>query len=583
MKILLTTLNARFSHTSLALRYLRGALNGVPAVTTELREYTINQETQDILQDIFLGEYDAVCFSTYIWNVERIAMIGRNLRKVQPDVRILLGGPEVSFDTARFLNANPWVDGVLIGEGEETIRAVFETGFSNPEIYRLPGTAWNLNGQVAVNSKRPLISNLDSIPFPYEETDDLEHRLAYYESSRGCPYSCRYCLSSAEEGIRHFSVERVRKDLSWFLEKRVGTVKFVDRTFNAVEKHFVPILEFIREQDNGHTCFHLEISAAILSKDIIEWINGFRPGLIQMEIGVQSTCTEALEVSGRPDWTARIAERVSWLHQGNNIHLHLDLIAGLPFEGFDRFMESFDGVYAMKPHLLQLGFLKLIRGTELRERSEEFGYTWTEEAPYEVLSSKWISYGETLRLKRLEHVLETVHGSGRFPETLKLIEALYIRPSELYLALTEWFENQAFFERPHSAEAPYLWLYAFGVENGLNPPTLRTALRLDLVRHYKPRSHRGTVLEGYEADKGLLHELLHKQEGFTGQFSACYGVAVKQLMKELHFEILPNPDDGEDAIWVFDIQKRPSELLTILTLSFAKKLVEAGKTDSLVK
>lgn len=566
MRVLLTTLNARFSHSSLALRYLRGVLRQLPEIELELKEFTINQPAEDILCAIFQGSYDCVCFSTYIWNVEMILRTAENLKKVAPDMRILLGGPEVSYDQQSFLNAHAFIDGIIIGEGEETLRKVFTAGFETQEHLNIPGTAWNTTEGFCGNPSAMLITELDSIPFPYDESDSFANRLVYYESSRGCPYKCTYCLSSASEGVRYFSLERVYSDLKWLLSKKIQTIKFVDRTFNVKQEHALGILDFIEVNDNGVTCFHFEISAGILTEDIINRCAGLRKGLVQFEIGVQSTCPEALKASGRPDWTDRIEKNVAILKVPGNIHLHLDLIAGLPNEGYKRFLESFDSVYKMKPDMLQLGFLKLIRGTAMRSKAEEYGMAWREEPPYEVLYTKWITYGELCMLKHLEALLDLYGQHGRFAKTLSQLEKLFQKPSALFIALEGWWHSKGHWDRNIGQDEAWLLMYDFALSTGVPEKILKACMRWDAIVNYKPKAFVGTVLQSHEPEKGLQHSLLHDRENEDSHWAAYRDIPVKQLLKTLHFEIFPwDPESlcnlTEPVILCFDTSHSPSKVV----------------------
>lgn len=586
MRILLTTLNARFSHTSLALRYIRGVLRQIPGISQELKEYTINQPADDILSDIYKGGYDCVCFSTYIWNVELILRISANLKKVAPEIRILLGGPEVSWAPAAILKNHPYIDGLILGEGEDIVRTLFTQGFEKPGWQSVAGTAWNTEAGMRVNPGASLIQDLGTIPFPYGEEDDFNNRLVYYESSRGCPYRCSYCLSSAHEGVRFFPLPRVFSDLTWLLTKNIQTVKFVDRTFNVNPAHYLPILEFIQAHDNGRTCFHFEISAGVLTPEVIMLCAGFRKGLVQFEIGVQSTCPEALKASGRPDWTGRIREHVHLLQQPGNIHLHLDLIAGLPYEGYDRFLESFDAVYAMKPDMLQLGFLKLIHGTAMRRNAEYYGFQWREEPPYEVLSTKWLSYAELCALKRVEHLLDRYYQHGRLEKTLARLEERFPRPSALYTAMDAWWEAGGHWNGPVGQEESWLLLYEFASQAGVPEHILRACMRWDILVHYKPRAFAGTALGTDEPSKELQHDLLHGRDQEAAEWSPYAGLPAKQLLKRLHFEIfrwdpLRLCPLNTPAVFCFDTSESPSRLICQWPLPEIIKEEKAGNSGSM--
>lgn len=566
MRILLTTLNARFSHSSLALRYIRGVLRAIPGLEIELKEYTVNQPADDILSSIFRGGYDCVCFSTYIWNVDMTLRLAANLKKISPEIRILLGGPEVTYSPASLLQQHPAVSGIILGEGEDILRSLFTAGFDTPGWQSIAGTAWNTDMGIRVNPTANPIQDLDTIPFPYDEADNFDNRLVYYESSRGCPYRCSYCLSSASEGVRYFSLARVFRDLEWLLSRNIQTVKFVDRTFNVNPAHYLPILAFISDHDNGTTCFHFEISAGILTEDVLSQCASFRKGLIQFEIGVQSTCSEALRASGRPDWTEQIQAHVARLQEPGNIHLHLDLIAGLPYESYDRFLESFDTVYAMKPDMLQLGFLKLIKGTAMRRKAEFYGFQWREEPPYEVLSTKWISFAELDTLKRIESLLDRYCQQGRFNRTLMLLEARYPRPSSLFTAMNDWWQAQGNWDRNIGQDEIWLILYDFALFAGVSEPALRAALRWDCLTGYKPKGFAGTVLAAAEPEKSLQHALLHQRDSTANSWAPYCNTPAKQLLKRFHFECFTWDPDRQTAlkdprIVCFDTAQTPAKAI----------------------
>lgn len=576
MKVLLTTLNSKYSHLSLALRYLRAVLRQNPALEVTLQEFTVNQGADDILPALYAGAYDCVCFSTYIWNVRQTLQLAGSLKKIRPDTRILLGGPEVTHAPASILKDHPYIDGLILGEGEDTLKRLLEAGFDKPGWQSLAGTAWNTEGGLRINPAAQLIAELDTIPFPYDEGEDFSDRLVYYESSRGCPYHCTYCLSSAEEGVRFFSLPRVFKDLQWLLAQNIRTVKFVDRTFNLDPARYLPIIDFIEAHDNGRTCFHFEISAGILPEEAIRRFTGLRKGLVQFEIGVQSTCPEALRASGRPDWTEAILKNAAQLRAGDNIHIHLDLIAGLPHEGYERFLESFDAVYRVRPHLLQLGFLKLIKGTAMRRKAAFYGFQWQEEAPYEVLESKWLTYGELVRLKQLEQLLDRYYQGGRFQRTMPLLESRFETPSAFYTALGAWWTRNGHWDRSVGQDEGWLLLLAFAEEAGLPAETVREALRWDCVRHWKPKGFAGTPLGAREPEKALQHGLLQQRDKASETWAPYGSSPVKELLKQLHFEVFVSGEaEANGVIWCFDTRQKPAVPLMRWSLAEARALMAA--------
>ncbi len=421
MQVLLATLNAKYVHSALALYSLRRYCRQVcPDIA--VREYTVNNELLAILGDIFREKPDVLGLACYIWNIDATLTLAGLVRKVLPATVIVLGGPEVSYDPNRVMEANPAVDYIVQGEGEATLAALLADLGAGRQPEGAQGLAYRRGGVITVGSPQ-VIDDLASIPFAYDEADmtDLRGRIVYYESSRGCPYSCQYCLSSATTGVRFLPVPRVLDELRFFIAHGVKQVKFVDRTFNARREHYLPIIEFLAAQDTA-TNFHLEIAADLLDDDGLALLRAAPPGRFQLEIGVQSTNNKTLtEIRRRNDWP-RIVANVNAL-RATGIHLHLDLIAGLPYEDYRRFGQSFNDVYALKPHMLQLGFLKLLRGSGIRRAAADHGYVFMDKAPYEVLANQYISYGEIRKLKIFEEMFNQLYNSGRFPATLDWLTA----------------------------------------------------------------------------------------------------------------------------------------------------------------
>ncbi|MDR7869131.1 MAG: B12-binding domain-containing radical SAM protein [Sporomusaceae bacterium] len=441
MQVILATLNAKYVHSALALYSLRRYCRQVcPEIA--VREYTINNEMLAILGDIYRLHPDVLGLACYIWNIDACLTLAALVRKVLPGTVIILGGPEVSYDPARVMADNPAVDYIVQGEGEETLASLLaEIGAGRlPE--GIAGLAYRRGGEIIAGSPQ-VVGDLASVPFPYEEADmaGLQGRIIYYESSRGCPYSCQYCLSSATAGVRFLPVDRALDELAFFIARGVKQVKFVDRTFNARRDHYLPIIEFLAAQDTD-TNFHLEIAADLLDDDVLSVLKNAPLGRFQLEIGVQSTNETTLtEIRRNNNWP-RIVANVGALHAAGNIHLHLDLIAGLPHEDYRRFGQSFNDVYTLKPHMLQLGFLKLLKGSGIRRTAGEHGYIFMDDAPYEVLANNYISYGEIRKLKIFEEMFNQLYNSGRFPTTLDwLIASSGGDAFALYEAIADYWEK----------------------------------------------------------------------------------------------------------------------------------------------
>lgn len=440
MKIELVAVNSKFIHSCPAVHILK-ACCGENAKYVHISEYTINQYQEEILSDLFKKEPDVIAFSCYIWNYNMITGLLCDIKKILPDADILLGGPQVSYNAEQILREYPMVKGIFVGEGEESFSKVIEKYLGkDTDFSGIPGFFSSENQKVTF----PEPSDIDKIPFFYDDLSEFSNRILYYESSRGCPFSCAYCLSCVDKKLRFRSLEKVKKELDFFLKNKVNQVKFIDRTFNANKSHARAIWQHILDNDNGVTNFHFEIAADILTKEDIDLLSKMRPGLLQLEIGVQSTNEAALKAVNRVTDMERLKSNVKCLTDAGNCHIHLDLIAGLPFEDYESFKKSFDEVYSMKPNQLQLGFLKLLMGTPLIEKADEYGMKYKKYPNYEIFSNKWISYAEILKLKKVEEVLEIFFNSGQFTNTIKELQKEYQSPYEMYHEIADFFEKEGF-------------------------------------------------------------------------------------------------------------------------------------------
>ena len=444
MNILLAAINAKYIHSNLAVYSLKSSA-GEYSEKIDLAEFTINNQTEDIFRGIYQKKPDLLFFSCYIWNRSVVLDLAENIRKVMPDVVVWAGGPEVSYDAEQFLSENPQFDGVMIGEGEYTFYRLLRYYMDQEGSFaEIPGITYyeKRGGEIRATGSARMLDTLDELPFVYQVPENFANRIIYYESSRGCPYSCSYCLSSIDKRVRFRSLELVKKELSVFLEHKVPQVKFVDRTFNCRHDHAMEIWRFISEHDNGVTNFHFEIAADILTEEEIDLLSGMRPGLVQLEIGVQTVNEKTLGAINRSAKFEKIADRVKGISAAKNIHQHLDLIAGLPYEDYDSFKDSFDAVYALKPQELQLGFLKVLRGSQMHQEAEKYGILYRSQPPYEVLATKWISCDELLRLKEVEEMVEVYYNSQQFRYTIDALEKLFERPFALYEALADYYKGQ---------------------------------------------------------------------------------------------------------------------------------------------
>ena len=484
MKILLAACNAKYIHSNLAVYNLKSC-SGEYSSRVVVKEYTINQLRDDILKDIYLEQPDVICFSCYIWNISFVRELVPDLKKILPQVEFWAGGPEVSYDAVEFLKKNPAFFGVMVGEGEETFHEL--AGYY---IERKPETLSGIRG-VAFrdeNKGRDIVHtgwrelmDLSKVPFAYSNLTEFKNRIIYYESSRGCPFSCSYCLSSIDKKLRFRDIELVKKELQFFIDNKVPQVKFVDRTFNCKHDHAMEIWRYITEHDNGITNFHFEISADLLRAEELALMKTMRPGLIQLEIGVQSTNPQTIKAIRRTMDFEKLKRIVEQIHSFGNIHQHLDLIAGLPYEGYDSFHKSFCDVYALHPEQFQLGFLKVLKGSHMMEMTGEYQIFYKDREPYEVLSTAWLTYGEILRLKMVESMVEVYYNSGQFKNTLVFLEKYFDDPFQMYEALGRFYEKKGYSEISHSRMRRYEILMEFaGEQKEIPSESLSDVMLLDL-------------------------------------------------------------------------------------------------------
>ena len=463
MKFLLVAVNAKYIHSNPAIYSLRAYAGESLRQYVELAEYTINQAFGEILADICRRKPDVIGFSCYIWNWRLVQELLVEIPKLMPQVKLWLGGPEVSYDEDVIMRKMPWLAGIMVGEGEGTFKELLEHYVKcapyEEGLQSIPGLCLPA-GYTPCRS--PM--DMNSIPFLYDDLTGFENKILYYESSRGCPFRCSYCLSSIEKQVRVRDISVVKQELRFFLDHRVRQVKFVDRTFNCDHDHAMAVWGYLQEHDNGVTNFHFEISADILQEDEIALLGRLRPGLVQLEIGVQSTNPKTLEAIRRRSDPERLAKTVAAIHKGRNIHQHLDLIAGLPYEDYGSFAKSFDQVYRMKPDQLQLGFLKVLKGSEMWERAEEYGIRYLEQPPYEVLYTRWLSYEEILRLKRIEEMVELYYNSMQFTHTMPFLERAFAGPFAMYEALALFYEERGYSAASSARACRYKVLLDFAVE-----------------------------------------------------------------------------------------------------------------------
>ena len=586
MKILLTAINAKYIHSNLAVYSLQ-AYAAAHGHKIERAEYTINNQLEDILEKIYCQKPDILLFSCYIWNVEYVKELVSEFHKLRPEVPIWVGGPEVSFETERFLKENPAITGIMMGEGERTLtelceyfeqceqdaqslsqnrdEARNETAGAGMEYEKKSGAFTELNeemlkkidgisyrrsdGTVAIQPLRSLLP-MDELPFCYANLKDFEHRIIYYESSRGCPFNCSYCLSSVDKKLRFRSLPLVYKELQFFIDAKVPQVKFVDRTFNCQHEHAMGIWKYIKEHDNGITNFHFEISADLLREDELELISDMRPGLIQLEIGVQSTNGDTIREIHRTMRLEEVYRAVNRVKAGKNIHQHLDLIAGLPFEDYQRFQQSFNDIYALHLQQLQLGFLKVLKGSYMYEHAQEYGLVYRSRPPYEVMASKWVSYDEMLEIRLVEEMLELHYNSGQFLTYLAVLEWKYDSTFQMFLDMGHFYREHGYLDCSHSRVRRTEIVQEFAeIVDPERRDIYREALIFDLYKIEKSKS-RPFWAKNVQQDKRQ-----------TGKYLREHGMEKKYC----HFEYFEHINEkGEsteekDPLWLlFDYENRDS-------------------------
>ena len=566
MKILLTAVNAKYIHSNPAIYSLAGYVNQYMTLEekevcqVEIVEYTINHRAEQILADLYKKKPDILAFSCYIWNWDMIQELITEIHKLLPNVPIWLGGPEVSFTSEKILEEYSFLTGIMVGEGEQTFLELCrfyikeyqqkenkivqsdKSGISNDRMEDKERTDLdcleNISGVVTGNKNHLVreLTTLDSVPFFYENMETFEHRIVYYESSRGCPYRCSYCLSSIDKTVRLRSLDLVKKELQFFLDKQIPQVKFIDRTFNCNHAHAMAIWQYILEHDNGITNFHFEVSADILNEEELEILEKMRPGLVQLEIGVQSTNPITIQAINRRMNVEKLRNIVARIHKAGNIHQHLDLIAGLPYEDYSSFAKSFNEVYFMRPQQLQLGFLKVLKGSEMWKRAEEYGIVYTDKPPYEVLFTNWLSYEEVLKLKQIEEMVEQYYNSNQFTYTIAMLEQEFASPFQMYDALACFYEKKGYALQNPARSYRYQILLDFAKETAPEKEMMyRELLTFDIYLREKMKT-RPVFAKSQENLKEISRKVYQKEEEERTLLSAYGAYNSKQLAKMTHLE-----------------------------------------------
>ena len=563
MKILLAAVNAKYIHSNLAVYCLRAyAKEQHPASNITISEYTINQPFDEILMDIYKQAPDVLCLSCYLWNVTEVGQLIQEIPKILPDTKIWLGGPEVSYNAREVLEKYPMAEGIMRGEGEETFAELvaYYEGRGAAELINIQGITFReKEKQIAATPFRQIM-DLSKVPFVYGDIENFKNRIIYYETSRGCPFSCSYCLSSIDKCLRFRNLELVKKELQFFIDHEVPQVKFVDRTFNCKHDHAMAIWNYIKEHDNGITNFHFEIAADLLTEDEIALIQTMRPGLIQLEIGVQSTNEKTLAEIHRKTDFEEITRKVKAVQRGENVHQHLDLIAGLPYENYESFGRSFNDVYALKPEQLQLGFLKVLKGSYMAEAAEGYGCVHKAKPPYEVLGTRWLSYEEILKLKGVEEMVEVYYNSGQFQKTIRAMEHLFETAFSMYEELADFYEKNGYNEVSHTRIRRYEILQEFLREKEANLEYFKQLMIFDLYarENMKTRPQWANDLSAY---KMQILDFYKKEEENPKLLTDYQSYQARQTIKMTHIEVFTydviNENEEKGAYPVlFDYKKR---------------------------
>lgn len=568
MKYLLAAINAKYIHSNLGVYCLRAyaeerlkSLDQGLTPVIEIGEYTINHPMEHILMDIYKRKPDVIGFSCYIWNITSVLGLVRDLHKVLPKVEIWLGGPEATYDAKKLMEQEQDLAGIMVGEGEETFASlVLEYEYSRLPVKKAEAQEDMVvpagvvmrdgSGSLIAGNSRPLLP-MDSLPFPYKGLESFQNRIIYYESSRGCPFSCSYCLSSIDKSVRFRSVDLVKQELSFFLENQVQQVKFVDRTFNCKKSHALEIWRYIQEHDNGVTNFHFEISADLLGEEELSVLKQMRPGLIQLEIGVQSTNPDVIREIHRTMDLNRLKAVVDRINRFGNIHQHLDLIAGLPFEDMASFQRSFHEVYGMKPDQLQLGFLKVLKGSYMADKAAEYGIQYKSQPNYEVLSTRWIGYGDVLRLKAVEEMVEVYYNSRQFSYTLEKLVQRFPSPFAMFEAMADDYDRKQLSGMNHSRLARFEILYEFIKDTC--PGDLKSfqdLLVFDLYLRENSKS-RPYFAPDQSPYKAKIRDFFIREAASPLYLTGYEGYDSKQISRMAHIEVM------ESGRWIlFDYRNR---------------------------
>ncbi len=539
MRVMLTTLNSKFIHSCLSIRYLREYVRDL--IEVEIEEYTINQSIDYIVSEIYKKDLDLIGFSTYIWNLNETLQICEILKIVKPDIKIFLGGPEVSYDGVEVMEENKFIDFIIYGEGEETFKEFMERILEGDENYKdVRGLIYREACEVRKNSPRPLIKDLNTIPSPYENLgNEFENKIVYFESSRGCPFGCKFCLSSTIDGVRYFSIDRVKNELANLINGKVSQVKFVDRTFNANKKYAMEIMNFIMEKNPKNMNFHFEVTAHLLDDEMMEFLSHVKEGLFQFEVGVQSTNDKTIEAVGRTTDFPKLRKITKTIKSYKKIHQHLDLIAGLPYEGYESFRKSFNDVYEIRPEKIQLGFLKLLKGSDLRKDEEKYGFKYLNIPPYEILENDFMNYKEIIKLKSIEDLVERYYNDGNFKNALEyIVENHYKGPFDFYEDFSSYWEKKGYHRVSNSRNKLYGILIDFyKYKEFENKLIFNELLKYDFIKNNKnAKLSKKLKRAKNNVKQSEVHDIL-KDERVLGNYLWEYkDIPTKRLIRDINIE-----------------------------------------------
>ncbi|MFD6440500.1 B12-binding domain-containing radical SAM protein [Peribacillus sp. NPDC060186] len=585
MNIIISTLNAKYIHTSLSIRYLKAYAQ--PDYDVQLAEYTIKDPIMNIVGDLYSKKPDVIGFSCYIWNIEETMKVVAMLKKINPELVIILGGPEVTYDVGEWLDQIPGADFIVIGEGEVTFKALLSEIEGANDYKKVGGIAYRLDGKKVIQPQNGKV-DLKSLPTPYrleEDRDELSKRVTYIETSRGCPFSCQFCLSSIEVGVRYFDREKIKEDIRYLMENGAKTIKFVDRTFNISRSYAMDMFQFLIDEHHPGVVFQFEITADIMRPEVIQFLNDHAPaGLFRFEIGVQSTNDHTNDLVMRRQNFEKLTRTVTMVKDGQKIDQHLDLIAGLPEEDYHSFRKTFNDVFELRPEEMQLGFLKMLRGTGLRIRANDHDYIYSDHAPYEILGNNVLSFDDIVRIKQVEDVLEKYWNDHRMDHTTEfLVASVFNSPFDFFQEFGTFWDEQGWSRIGHQLEDLFRRLQQFlSSRESAELKTIIGLMKLDyfMNQKYKPRKPWWEASLDKQGRKEIYEEILNKPEHLGSSFTAL-GLNEKEIHKHTLLEELPF--DLETYLADGTIVKKPSIMLAYFDPSGkGSSIFSLAKSDSII-